>query len=59
MRGALAIASQNKLLVYQMDMKSSFLNCILEEEIYVDQPLGYTVKVHEHKVFNLKRPCMV
>ena len=36
MRGALAIASQNKWFVYQMDMKSSFLNGILEEEIYVD-----------------------
>ena len=38
-----------------MDMKSSFLNGILEEQVYVDQPLGYTVKGHEHKVFKLEK----
>ena len=38
-----------------MDVKYSFLNDILEEEVYVDQPLGYTVKGHEGKVFKLKK----
>ena len=38
-----------------MDMKSSFLNGILEEQVYVDQPLGYTIKGHEHKVFKLEK----
>ena len=31
----LAIAAQNKWLVYQMDVKSEFLNGYIEEELYV------------------------
>jgi hypothetical protein len=31
----LAIAAQNNWKIYQMDVKSAFLNDILEEEVYV------------------------
>ena len=34
----LAISTQNKWPVYQMDVKSTFLNGYLEEEVYVEQP---------------------
>ena len=34
----LAIAPQNKWHVYQMDVKSKFLNGYIEEEAYVEQP---------------------
>jgi len=34
-RMALSIACQNKWMVYQMDVKSTFLNVYLEEEAYV------------------------
>ena len=54
-RVVLAIAAQNQWPVYQMDVKSAFLNGILEEEFYVDQPHGYTVKGHEDKVYKLKK----
>jgi hypothetical protein len=27
-----------------MDIKSAFLNDFLEEEIYIEQPIGYEVK---------------
>ena len=37
-------------------MKSTFLiNDCLEEEVYVQQPLGYMVDEHEDKVLRLKK----
>ena len=38
-----------------MDVKSAFLNGFLEEEVYIEQPLGYVVKGHEDKVLRLKK----
>ena len=54
-RDVLTIAEQNQWYVYQMDMKFVFLNGILEEEVYIDQPPEYTIKGHEDKVFKLKK----
>ena len=50
-----AIAAQNKWLVYQIDVKSAFLNGYLEEEVYVEKPQGYEVLGQEHKVSILKK----
>eukprot|EP00253_Pinus_taeda_P015521 PITA_15521 len=44
MRAVLSIAAQNKWKVYQMDVKSAFLNGVLMEEVYIEQPLGYEKK---------------
>ena len=38
-----------------MDVKSTFLNVYLEEEVYVEQPQGYEVLGQEHKVYRLKK----
>ena len=38
-----------------MDVKSAFLNGYLEEEVYLEQLLGYSVKGQEDKVLKLKK----
>eukprot|EP00253_Pinus_taeda_P030134 PITA_30134 len=54
-RAVLSTAAQNKWKVYQMDVKSVFLNGVLKEEVYIEQPLGYEKKGEEHKVCRLKK----
>ena len=51
----LAIVAQMNWRVYQLDVKSVFLNGILQEEIYVEQLEGFVKKGEEAKVFLLKK----
>eukprot|EP00253_Pinus_taeda_P010323 PITA_10323 len=51
----LSIAAQHKWKIYQMDVKYAFLNGVLKEEVYVEQPPGYEVAGQEHKVCKLKK----
>jgi hypothetical protein len=44
-RAILAIAAIEDLEIQQMDVKSAFLNGDLKEEVYIDQPEGYEVKI--------------
>ena len=55
-RTLLAFASQNGLLLHQMDIVTTFLkNGFINQEIYMEQPDGYAVRGQESKVCKLKR----
>ena len=43
------------LELYQMDVRTAFLNEELNEKIYMDQPLGFETKRQERKVCKHKR----
>ena len=51
----MAIVANLNLELYQMDVKTAFLNGELDEEIYMDQPIDFVTKGQEHKVCKLKR----
>ena len=40
-RSVLALAAVMKWKIPQMDIKTAFLNGVVEEEVYVEQPLGF------------------
>jgi hypothetical protein len=54
-RNILSIVAQNKCQFYQLDVKSSFFNDILQQEVYVDQPHGFEVKVQKDTLYMLKK----
>ena len=51
----LAITSHLNFKLYQMDVKSAFLNGMLQEEVYVKQPKGFVDSHRPNDVYKLKR----
>ena len=51
----LAIASHLNFKLYQIDIKSIFLNEILQEEVYVEQPKGFVDPHRPDDAYKLKR----
>ena len=49
-RTLLAYVAYKGFKVYQMDVKSTFLNGILEEEVYIEQPKGFSDENNKDKV---------
>ena len=54
-RALIALAAQKSWLLYQLDVKSAFLNGELIEEVYVEQPQGFVAKGEEDKVYKLRK----
>ena len=49
----IALAAAHDLKIHQMDVKTTFLNGELEEEVYMEQPKGFMIPDKEKKVYRL------
>ena len=54
-RALIAFAVQNGMLLHQMDVVTAFLNCTLEEDIFMQQTDGYVKEGSVHLVCKLKK----
>jgi len=54
-RYLISLSAIQDLIIHQMDVKTTFLNGDLEEEIYMKQPDGFVVVGQENKVCKLKK----
>ncbi|GJR16250.1 retrovirus-related pol polyprotein from transposon TNT 1-94 [Tanacetum coccineum] len=51
----LAFTAHMNMIVYQMDVKTTFLNGILREEVYISQPDGFMDPDNPNHVYRLKK----
>jgi hypothetical protein len=51
----LAFAASKGFKLYQMDMKSAFLNGVIQEEVYVKHPLGFESLKYPDRVYKLSK----
>lgn len=51
----IAVANLRNWKIHQLDVKSTFLNNPLKEEVYVTQPHGFVKKGEEQKVYRLDK----
>ncbi|KAL0298537.1 UNVERIFIED_CONTAM: Retrovirus-related Pol polyprotein from transposon TNT 1-94 [Sesamum radiatum] len=51
----IALASIHNLVIHQMDVKTTFLNGDLDEEVYMKQPEGFIMPGNEHKQVDLTK----
>ncbi|KAJ9552760.1 hypothetical protein OSB04_016805 [Centaurea solstitialis] len=51
----LAYAAHKNMTVYQMDVKCAFLNGVLQEEVYVEQPEGFVDPRYPNHVYVLDK----
>jgi hypothetical protein len=54
-RTVIAITAVKKWKIHQMDVKTTFLNGEIEEEVYVEQPQGFETHDKQSHVCRLKR----
>ncbi|GJS58931.1 retrovirus-related pol polyprotein from transposon TNT 1-94 [Tanacetum coccineum] len=54
-----AYAAHKSFPIYQMDVKTTFLNGTLKEEVYVAQPDGFVNPDHPEKVYRLRKSLYI
>jgi len=55
MRNLLSFVAHSNMKLYQMDVKYKFLDGLIQEEVYVEQPLGFESDTLPHHVFILNK----
>jgi hypothetical protein len=55
MKILLAFSVAKGFKLYQMDVKTTFLNGVLEEEVFVRQPSGFESEKYPHRVYELRK----
>nr|GEW40229.1 retrovirus-related Pol polyprotein from transposon TNT 1-94 [Tanacetum cinerariifolium] len=55
----IANAAHKNMTIFQMDVKTAFLNGELKEEVYISQPVGFVDQDNPSHVYSLKRLSMV
>jgi hypothetical protein len=51
----LAFATSKGFKLYQMDVKNAFLNGVIQEEVYIRQPLGFENLKYPQRVYKLSK----
>jgi hypothetical protein len=54
-RAVISIAAEMGWKIHQMDVKTTFLNGLIEEEVYIEQPQGFEVHGRDSHVCRLKK----
>jgi hypothetical protein len=54
-RTIIALAGKMKWKLHQMDVKTSFLNGVIKEEVYIEKPQGFEVEDRKSHVCRLKK----
>jgi hypothetical protein len=54
-RAIISLAAYMGWSLHQMDVKTVFLNGVIEEEVYIEQPQGFEVHTRETHVCRLKK----
>ena len=54
-RSMISIATEMGWKIHQMDVKTAFMNGLIQKEVYIEQPLGFEVHGRESHVCRLKK----
>jgi hypothetical protein len=54
-RMLLTYATHYSFKLYQMDVKGAFLNGLIKEEVYVEQPLGFESEEYPNHIYKLHK----
>ena len=54
-RAVISIVAEMGWRIHQMDVKTAFLNSLLQEEVYLEQPQGFEIYERDSHVCRLKK----